>query len=695
MEFRKSLIVLSAALVLSGCTGSAGSETASTSESSLYTAGTYTGTGTGMGGDVIAEVTVDDASITSITLNLDNETPSIGQAAGDELIQQILDAQSIAIDGVSGATITADGVKAAVQEALNQAMGVESVANYSLEDGTFEGTAEGHGGPLTVSITVSNGEITNVSVIEQTESWSVPAKAIEEIPAAIVSEQTLDVDVVTAATITSRAILSATANAIESAGGNAADWRTKESVNPVEVTYEDMDTTVVVVGGGSGGLSAGAFIASKGIDVIVLEKLDTVGGSMRYSAGGLAAANSEVLTAQGYDTSMERIWAYVDIMNQNDQNHIDLDFVEYLLDQSGETIDQMITDFGYEPFVLMSAYNEYAHVLFGGDNFGAGFSDLLADTITSNGGTIITGVTAESLIIEDDVVTGVNVNYDGGTFKVTADNVVLATGGSSYGMDDLLIANEPGLETATVYTEASVGNTGDGYRMLEAVDANFLGDDVQKFGFLAYDESLHYFWLNSPDISNTIVVDADGNRFANESPVGDGDMFTVAMAQHGSPSNYVIFDGATIEESLKANLDAHEESKNVYVYADTIAELAEKLDMDADVLQNTYDTYQAAAAAGVDEEFGKDAEFLVEFDGSQGFYAVYVMPETWGTMGGVTTDSVFHVQTTDGSTIDNLYAVGELSTGELFGIYYMGGFSLSYYATEGRLVSEDIAAKLD
>ena len=87
------------------------------SKTGLYIPGTYSSKATGMG-EVIVTMTFDDNSITDVVLDLSNETPSIGQAAADQLKEALMTAQSAEIDGVSGATITSRGVCEAVNSAI-------------------------------------------------------------------------------------------------------------------------------------------------------------------------------------------------------------------------------------------------------------------------------------------------------------------------------------------------------------------------------------------------------------------------------------------------------------------------------------------------------------------------------------------------------------------------------------------------
>ncbi|HLR21210.1 MAG TPA: FMN-binding protein [Tissierellaceae bacterium] len=85
----------------------------------------------------------------------------------------------------------------------------------SYEDGTYEGEAEGHNGPLKVSVTVEDGEIADVDVIEHEETEDLSEPALEEVPEAIVEKNSTDVDGISGVTVTSDAIKEAVDNALE------------------------------------------------------------------------------------------------------------------------------------------------------------------------------------------------------------------------------------------------------------------------------------------------------------------------------------------------------------------------------------------------------------------------------------------------------------------------------------------------
>ena len=107
-------LVLAAMLLTTGCSTKA-------PEAAGMKAGTYKASAAGFHGDITLEVTVDAEKITDIQVIEHSETEGIGAAALPELVTKVLDSQSIGIDGVSGATVTSNGFKAAMEDALTQA----------------------------------------------------------------------------------------------------------------------------------------------------------------------------------------------------------------------------------------------------------------------------------------------------------------------------------------------------------------------------------------------------------------------------------------------------------------------------------------------------------------------------------------------------------------------------------------------
>ena len=117
------------------------------------------------------------------------------------------------------------------------------------------------------------------------------------------------------------------------------------------------------------GLMAAATAAHSGEDVILVEKLPFAGGSLILAGGGFATAESEVVSAMGADDSLERIMDYFRMVNETSERQPDYDFVEYLLGETGATIDYMTNEFGMEP--TYSDRGDYIRT-----NFGEGWQEV-------------------------------------------------------------------------------------------------------------------------------------------------------------------------------------------------------------------------------------------------------------------------------------------------------------------------------
>ncbi len=143
---RKGFLKVAAAAAMSGVTASAlaacnagsSSSTAASTGEAIYTPGTYTGTATGIG-EVKVTMTFSETAITDVVIDASNETESIGGVAAPTLKDALMAAQSTEIDNISGATITTNAVKKAAASCIEQAMGVhtaggDTAASSSDED---------------------------------------------------------------------------------------------------------------------------------------------------------------------------------------------------------------------------------------------------------------------------------------------------------------------------------------------------------------------------------------------------------------------------------------------------------------------------------------------------------------------------------------------------------------------------------
>ena len=140
---RKGFLKIAAAAAMSGvtagalaaCNAASSSTAASAGAAGSYTPGTYTGTAEGISSTVKVTMTFSDSAVTDVVVDTSGETASYGAAAAEELKNQLLNAGSDEIDGVSGSTITSDAVKKAAKSCFAQAKGEATVTSVQLPTG--------------------------------------------------------------------------------------------------------------------------------------------------------------------------------------------------------------------------------------------------------------------------------------------------------------------------------------------------------------------------------------------------------------------------------------------------------------------------------------------------------------------------------------------------------------------------------
>ena len=162
-----------------------------------YNDGTYEATVDAAHGPLSVEVTVADGVISDVVVTEHSETEGLTDPAVTDLPTEIVESNSTDVVVVSGATVTSNAVKSAVDEALFAA-----ATSYQV-------TVQGHNGPMTVVAAVEDGTITNVEVTEHEETDGLADPALADVPAAIVETNSTEVEVVSGATITSEAIIEA------------------------------------------------------------------------------------------------------------------------------------------------------------------------------------------------------------------------------------------------------------------------------------------------------------------------------------------------------------------------------------------------------------------------------------------------------------------------------------------------------
>ncbi|MCD8012620.1 MAG: FMN-binding protein [Lachnospiraceae bacterium] len=274
----------------------AGADTGSTGSGVSYTPGTYTATAAGISSDVTVTITVDETNILSISCDVSGETESIGGVIGPEMIDQILAAQSADVDGVSGATITSDAVKAATADALSQAAS-------DLSDPSEEDTDE-------TEIAEADTEEAEAET-EMAEADTEDAEVETEIAETDTEDAEVESDV---AAVETEAETEADTDAVETEITTEAADTEEETEANTEAETEASEDTSEAADVGSGAYTPGIYSASaSGIssDVTVTIIVDedsilSVGYDLSGETDGIGAdigpeISEQILAAQSAD----------------------------------------------------------------------------------------------------------------------------------------------------------------------------------------------------------------------------------------------------------------------------------------------------------------------------------------------------------------------------------------------------------
>ena len=576
-------------------------------------------------------------------------------------------------------------------------------AQPALQDGVFAGAAMGMGGELAVEVTVENGAMTAVEVTAQKETPGISDPALEQLPAAILAAQSTDVDDVSGATITSKAIKGAVEAALLAAQGVEAG---QEST----VVYPEK-ADIVVVGYGFAGMNAALEAANRGAHVVLLEKTEQRGGSMRLAGGTLSGAGTKIQAEQGIEDSPELF--YEEIVSRNaaiggEANYLP-DVSKYYCEHSGEAVDWLDSlgcDMGERTAGQPSLYQpmKVARVYSTGKS--ASYLEKVGELVDAQvaAGTIETyyNATADSLVQQaDGAITGVVfTGADGVQRQIDAGAVILCTGG--YGHSEEMLKK---YNFTNVLTTAPASNTGDGLRMaVEAGAAVKNMDYCSTYAGGLYTSASGFVRsqnIRIKDYPYMIFVNTQGERFCDELGNADGTDYDAITSwwKKGDNIVYIVFDEAMID-ALRAEdkpvisgdkdwskFDkAVQDAESIFV-GDTLEAAAAAAGVDAAGLAATIERYNGFAASGKDEDFGR-TRLMKEFTGGK-YYILRTMPYVMITSGGPVMNDRCEVLREDGTPIPGLYQAGEIAgNAAVIGHTTLGGVSNTDCVVFGKRAAE-------
>ncbi len=621
------------------------------------------------------------------------------------------------------------GVTAGALAACNSASSsstAASAASGTYIPGTYEGTAEGISSTVKVTMTFSDSAVTDVVVDTSGETASYGAAAADQLREQRMAAGSAEIDGVSGSTITSDAVMKAAKSCYAQAKGEATvtsvqlptgdenDWLGKEPDIDEAAITETVDTDILIVGAGNGGMFAAAYAAANGLNFRVIEQ----NGNVQDTRHWVGAVDGFGAQAQGIKMDRAKLLSEI---SRYASGKCDQRVVKTWINESGEMIEfirsimedkygvKMVYTYGDEAkwpaenaehntdylypvqehnyrasesasgLQRNEALQQYIEEL----GYGIDFKTSLAKIEKDSSGRI-TGIIAQST--EDDHFIRYNANK----------GVLLACGGfpgNPYMMEQL----DPLGTSVTTACSYSPADKGYGIRaavwaganldkeaapmlfdrgiVAPGVDGGYVASD-SAFGGKAFPGPIRQY---NPGTQPFLKVNRNGERFANESsPYND----IVYAAAHQPGRVYAQICDANILEDAKRfhtigcsaqtrNAGAeyiqkqmdNAEKEGVFFKADTIEELADKLGFTGeakDTFLATVDRYNELYDKQNDEDFGKPAYRLSAIRTAP-FYGCWLGASLLCTEQGIAINDKGQALDNDNKPMPGLYVTGDMS----------------------------------
>ena len=596
---------------------------------------------------------------------------------------------------------------------------------------TYTGEAFGHDkeNPVKVTLTIKDKTITKVEVDASHETNGIGSKAAETMPGAIVAANSLDVDGVSGATQTSKAIIEAATAALKQAGLEPSDLVSK---NTSTTKAKDIEETVdvVVVGAGGAGMTAAITATDAGKKVIVVESQPIAGGNSVRSTGGMNAAKTpyqdknEFAEAAGVEktlaTAAEKyadnatitalaatVKSQWDAYQANPQGYFDsveLMELDTLIGGKGKNNPELVKALAENSADaiewLASIGADVKNVgAFGGASVkrihrpvnadgkvtavGAYIVPILEKNLQDRNVQFLFDTTANEIIMKDGKAVGIKATgKDGNKVTINAKSVVIATGG--FGANAEMVEKyKPELKGfATTNAE---GAQGQGIDMATAVGAATVDmDQIQIHPTVHIEEDGNAHLITEGLRGDgAILVNAEGKRFYDE--VSTRDKVSAAIIAQPEKSAWLVVDQSMVDKSA---VIAGYIKSGYTVTGATYEELAKAMGVDETTFVSTMNTWNQAVEAKSDAEFNRTS-FANPLTAAP-YYAIKITPAVHHTMGGIVINPKAEVLNEKGEAISGLFAAGEV-TGGVHGANRLGGNAVADFIVFGRIAGQSAA----
>ena len=663
-DFLKGSLAGAASLAMAGV--GLGAVNAKAAADGLYTPGTYSATATGMG-TVTVTATFDENSLIDVVLDVSEETPAIGQVAAEELKAQVMAAGSADIDGVSGASLTSEAVRKALNNCFAQARG------DAVDSGSVKPMVESDGAYVLTDITAED----------------INASAVILEPITEFAEE-VDVDVVVCGAGASGVI----------AAVKAAEMGAKVAMlqkEPIAVSQGNCSSAIIKSGSTEGGLKKWLTFATavncwrpnrKLLEAYIERSEEAL--KFVCEKGGITEATEWKNDKTGVTKYQDTSTVMTGVMHDGTQS---FDFGE-------DKVEVFAPWFGPKP-----------------NNYGTLVAGILADAQEQFDNLQVYFSTPVVQLVKDadGAIVGCVGQGENGFIKFNAKSVILATG--AYENNATMVRRFcPDIEH---FDKKVYHRTGDGNIL--AIEAGGAMEPVAHSRVM-HDFDAGLMW----DEHAFLDLNMNGERFVSEEvdmayisnvlrwqPGFVGENMDHEHQETGSlgwycqiyDNDYMQYATAGVPEVvMQRYLKEEDPSLHVGVFpelidtfrADTIEELAEKMGLPVEATVASFNRYNEMCEKGEDLDFGKKPEFLHKFVTAP-FWGIRRHIRCSSITAGVLSDEYGRVVKENGDVIPGLYAVGNLG-GQFYGApdypFFHPGLSLGHAVTYGFIAGEHAAQNL-
>ena len=437
-----------------------------------------------------------------------------------------------------------------------------------------------------------------------------------------------------------------------------------------------MEADIAIIGGGGAGVAAAIEAGAAGAKVALIEQFDALGGTAAISGGGCLIVGTPLQKSQGIHDTPDL--AFEDWVKWG-QGTADEQWARYYIDHSLHDLYFWAERLGAKWIDMKFQEGNRVHRWHRPDNNGLGLMTVLINALKSGGAArILTGAAAKDILTQNGRVCGIRATSakNGETTEIRSKTVVVTSGGFNSNLD-MVLEHRPEFKAFKVMEGSGRGANGSGHKLI-----------AELGGYFTHMDHIWFYVYATPDYRDPqgrrglvfrltpgyIWFNQQGRRFHDESRTG-GASATPALLRQNPPHAWAILDTpmtAKMEvadpyyrDGDKVRRDKVQELLDNSPYirkADSLGELAQKIEVDAPAFLSEVEQYNKAFDAGLEREpaFGKSLKQSKKF-ATPPYYAIQLFPLARKNFGGVKTDLRCRVLNKYFDPIPGLYAAGEVA----------------------------------